>query len=93
MEWWLTVFFLIGTNWVPGDRVDGWASRPYATLEVCNLRRQFAEREVRHNPLEFKSVWICNAGGPATAPPPQEFYVRRPGRHGATAEAGTNASP
>ena len=73
--------------------MDGWASRRYATLEICDLRKQFAEREVRRNPLEFKSVWICNEGGPATTPPPEEMYVRRPMRPGATAEAGTNAFP
>ena len=69
MQWWLTVFFLLGGAWVPGDRFDGWASRAYSSGEDCEARRYFAETQTARYPLGFPAVWVCNPGRPAGAPP------------------------
>jgi hypothetical protein len=69
MQSWLTVFFLIGNSWVPGDQFDGWASRPYVDDKACSDRREFAENYTRRYPFNVDSRWICNVGGPATKAP------------------------
>jgi hypothetical protein len=70
MQWWLTVFFLLGGGWVPGDHIDGWASRAYATRGECEARKRFAEMQTAQHPLDFETRWICSAGRPARNPPP-----------------------
>lgn len=69
MQSWLTVFFLIGNSWVPGDQLDGWASRPYVDDKACSDRREFAENYTKRYPFNFDSRWICSVGGPATKAP------------------------
>ena len=70
MQWWLTVFFLLGNAWVSGDQMDGWGSRAYPTESECESRRRFAELQTARYPLELEARWICSAGPPATEPPP-----------------------
>lgn len=70
MQWWLTVFFLLGGDWVPGDRIDGWASRAYATEEECRARLRFAEQQTARHPLEREARWVCSPGHPSDSPPP-----------------------
>lgn len=70
MQWWLTVFFLIGGSWVSGDGLDGWSSRPYATAAECELRKSFAVVQTARYPLDFEARWVCNMGRPAAEPPP-----------------------
>lgn len=70
MQWWLTVFFLLGNAWVSGDHIDGWSSRAYATQAECEARKRFAELQTARFPLELEARWICNAGNPAENPPP-----------------------
>lgn len=70
MQWWLTVFFLIGGGWVAGDRLDGWASRAYATREECQIRLRFAEEQTARYPLGHETRWMCNPGQPSHDPPP-----------------------
>ncbi len=70
MQWWLTVFFLLGNGWVPGDEIDGWASRAYSSQAECEMRRDFAERQTERAPLEAPSRWLCSRGQPARNPPP-----------------------
>ena len=65
-HWWLTMFILIGDQWVSGDRIDGWASRSYETREECEVRRKFAEREFKLHALDYQSIWICSEQSPAT---------------------------
>lgn len=62
--WWLTVFFLIQGEWVPGSKIDGWSPRPFPTETACLDHRAFAEKECRERPLDFESVWICSKGEP-----------------------------
>lgn len=69
MQSWLTVFFLLGKSWVPGDQFDGWASRPYVDDQACSDRRDFAENYTKRYPFNVDSRWICNVGGPATKAP------------------------
>lgn len=69
MQWWLTVFFLIGSNWMPGDGFDGWHSRAYETAAECESRRSFAEAQTGRFPLALEARWICSEGHPATTPP------------------------
>jgi hypothetical protein len=71
MQWWLTVFFLLGNSWVSGDQMDGWGSRAYPTEDVCEARKRFAELQTARHPLELEARWICNAGAPAAKPPPE----------------------
>jgi hypothetical protein len=68
-EWWLSVFFFINGIWVPGDSIEGWASRPFASETVCLERKAYAERECKINPLIYETAWVCNKGAPADAPP------------------------
>ena len=70
MQWWLTVFFLLGSDWIPGDRMEGWASRAYATERECEARKRFAELQTARFPLELEARWVCSAGEPAREPPP-----------------------
>jgi hypothetical protein len=70
MQWWLTVFFLLGNSWISGDHVDGWGSRAYATAEECEARKRFAELQTDRFPLELKARWICSKDQPAAKPPP-----------------------
>jgi hypothetical protein len=70
MQWWLTVFFLLGNSWVSGDHIDGWGSRVYPTENLCEERKRFAELQTARYPLEHEARWICNAGAPAEKPPP-----------------------
>ena len=69
MQWWLTVFFLLGNSWVSGDHLEGWASRAYATEAECETRRAFAVRETELHPLDAPAMWICSRQQPATRPP------------------------
>jgi hypothetical protein len=66
MAWWLTVFFLVGGEWVPGEQFSGWASRPYPTYDVCEERRAFAMENNRADAYPYSAVWVCTAGRPAT---------------------------
>lgn len=75
MQWWLTVFFLLGNSWVSGDHIDGWASRAYATENLCEARKRFAELQTARHPLEHEALWVCNAGAPAEKPPPPMLDV------------------
>ena len=70
MQWWLTVFFLLGNDWISGDHIDGWASRAFATRGECETRKQFAEWQTARHPLDVETRWICSAGRPARDPPP-----------------------
>lgn len=69
MSWWLSVFFFVNGQWVPGQTVDGWDPRPYPTESICLERKAFAEKECRNHPLDFEAVWVCSKGKPASAPP------------------------
>lgn len=73
MTWWLSVFFLIQGQWIPGSEIDGWAPRPYASETECMERKNFAERECRDHPLDFQAVWVCTEGQPAFEPPTEEY--------------------
>ncbi|NBQ38305.1 MAG: hypothetical protein EBU34_00615 [Alphaproteobacteria bacterium] len=64
-HWWLTIFFLIGDQWISGDQLDGWASRSYETFEECEERRLFGEQEVKSLVIPYNFIWICNEGIPA----------------------------
>lgn len=70
MQWWLTVFFLLGSEWIAGDRVEGWASRAYATERECEDRKRFAEQQTADFPLDVEARWVCSAGRPARTLPP-----------------------
>jgi len=70
MQWWLTVFFLLGNDWIPGDDIEGWASRAYATQGACETRKRFAELQTARYPLDIATRWICSAGRPARKLPP-----------------------
>ena len=69
MQWWLTVFFLIGSSWMSGDRLDGWHSRAYDTAAECEARLRFAEAQTASFPLTYRARWICSEGQPAKTPP------------------------
>ncbi|MFN4144141.1 hypothetical protein [Aestuariivirga sp.] len=65
MTWWLTVFFLLGDSWLPGDRFDGWSSRAYASRAMCEERQRFAEIQTARHPLPLEARWVCSPGRPA----------------------------
>ena len=75
MQWWLTVFFLIGSNWISGDDLDGWNSRVYATAAECESRRSFAQAQTARYPLRYEARWICSMGRPAAEPSPALLNV------------------
>jgi hypothetical protein len=77
MKWWLTVFFLIGNQWVSGDSIDGWGSRAFLSQPECEQRRHFAETQAQDYPFEVAARWTCNPGKPATTPPPPTLDARR----------------
>lgn len=62
--WWLSVFFLVHGEWVPGTEYDGWDPRPYQSEGECQSRRAFAELQCDNYPLDYQAVWICNKGEP-----------------------------
>jgi hypothetical protein len=76
MQWWLSVFFLVGSTWVSGESIEGWGPRAYATEVDCQTRRQFAEIQTKAFPLDYRAVWVCNFGSPAMAPPAPTLEAR-----------------
>lgn len=68
MQWWLSVFFFINGAWVPGDRIDGWASRAYPSESACLRHKAYAERECRDHPLKHEAYWMCSKRKPAGSP-------------------------
>lgn len=69
MQWWLTVFFLIGNGWVLGDHADGWASRAQASEARCEMRQPFAAQQTERFPLAAPARWLCSRDQPATRLP------------------------
>lgn len=67
--WWLSVFFLVQGQWVPGTDYEGWAPRPFQSETECKSRKAFAELQCADHPLDYKAVWICNKGEPLKALP------------------------
>ena len=69
--WWLSVFFFIGSQWVPGDQVEpqGWSPRAFATEQECRERKAFAERQCLEAPLNHKALWYCSKDNPVLVPP------------------------
>lgn len=68
MQWWLTVFFLLGNGWVSGDNLDGWSSRVHATEAECEAHWEFAEAQAVH--VGFEARWICSMGQQPAKPLP-----------------------
>ncbi len=69
--WWLSVFFLVGGQWIPGHQVEpaGWAPRAFATEAECLERKRYAERQCEASPLRYKAIWFCAAGKPVVELP------------------------
>ena len=46
MKFWLVFYFLINGVWTPGDfaQPDGWSSISYDSLETCETRKAYAEK-------------------------------------------------
>jgi hypothetical protein len=62
--WWLSVFFLIQGEWVPGSTIEGWSPRQYATQAECLERKSFAELQSLRFPLDYETTWICSLNFP-----------------------------
>ena len=63
MEYLLVVYFLMNGDWVRGDELEGWASRPYPTMEIC-LERKVRGEEIhadlkRVNPRAYDKRFAC----------------------------------
>jgi hypothetical protein len=63
MEYLLVVYFLMNGVWVRGDELEGWASVPYPTQELCLARKARAE-EIhadlkRINPRAYDKRFEC----------------------------------
>lgn len=69
--WWLSVFFLVNGQWIPGHVVEptGWAPRSYVTEAECDERKRFAEKQCVDWPLRYKAVWFCSKDKPITSLP------------------------
>ena len=63
MEYLLVVYFLMSGDWVRGDELDGWASIPYPTQELCLERKARAEEIQadleRVNPRAYHKRYVC----------------------------------
>jgi hypothetical protein len=71
--WWLTVFFLIQGEWVPGSKIDGWSPRAFPTEVGCLEHRAFAEKACEERPLNLDTVWTCNYGEPLNVLPKESY--------------------
>jgi len=57
----LVIYFMVNGTWVSGDLVmsDGWSRREYPTQELCELRRDMANKHFVGTDLEGMSKAVC----------------------------------
>ena len=59
MKFLLTVYFLIGGMWVPGDYFDGWGTRLVPTHEQCLEMEDFGNNKFKPDVIDrFKAGGI-----------------------------------
>jgi len=57
----LVIYFMVNGTWVSGDLVltDGWSSREYPTQEICESRRDIANKNFVDYGLEGEAKAVC----------------------------------
>ena len=63
MEYLLVVYILMNGTWVRGDEIEGWASIPYSSEQICLERKASAEAlqvELKtRNPQAYDKRFEC----------------------------------
>lgn len=67
MKWFLTVYFLVNGNWLPGDVVapNGWSSIEYNTEQACTERRDYMNENFANSVLKDLVVGKCSQLDPS----------------------------